>query len=63
MLKPKPVQENETHSILWEMQTDYSVQNRKTVLVLITKIKRICHLVEFVFPVRKKKKESKNLNN
>ena len=47
------VLENEMYTILWdfEIQTDCPILTRKLDVVLINKMKRICHLVDFAVPL------------
>ena len=51
MHKPESVQENETHKILWnfEKQTNHQIPTERPDLVLINKMKIICH-VDFAIP-------------
>ena len=52
MRKPESVQENTKHKILWdfEIQTDSQIPAPRPDLVL-TKMKRTCHLGNFAVPV------------
>ena len=54
MLKPKSVQENETHKILrdFKIHMDHSISARRPDLILINKKKRTCHKVDFAVSVK-----------
>ena len=62
--KPEPVQENETHKILYiyEIQTDHRIPASRPNLALINKKKRTYHQVTFAIPadhrVNKRKQKS-----
>ena len=47
--KPEFFQENEAHKILWdlEIQTDHPIQAIRLDQMIINKMKRICHFVDF----------------
>ena len=53
MDNPAPVQENDTHKLLWDfnIQTDHLIPARRPDLIIIDKKKRICQIVDFVVPV------------
>ena len=46
---PAPVQENDTHKLLWDfnIQTDHLIRARRLDLIIINKKKRICKTVDF----------------
>ena len=64
MYNPAPVQENDSHKLLWEfnLQRDHLIPARRPDLIIINKRKkkRICKIVDFAVPVdhRKNLKES-----
>ena len=53
MHNPAPVQENDTHKLLWDfnIQTDHLILARRPDLIIINKKKRICKIVDFAVPV------------
>ena len=52
MHNPVPVQENDSHKLLWDfnIQTDHLIPSRRPDLVIINKRKRICKIVDFAVP-------------
>ena len=52
MHHPAPVQENDTHKLLWnfDVQTDHLISRRRPDLIEIYKIKRIYKIVYFAVP-------------
>ena len=52
MHNPAPVLENDTHKLLWDfnIQTDPLIPTRRPDLIIITKKKRICKIVDFAVP-------------
>ena len=56
MHNPAPVQENDSHKLLWDfnIQTDHSIPARRPDLIIINnnkkKKKKICKIVEFAIP-------------
>ena len=52
MHNPAPVQENDTHKILWDfdIQTDHLISARRPDLITINKKKRIYKIVDFAVP-------------
>ena len=52
MHNPTPVQENDSHKLLWDfnIQTDHLIPARRPDLIIIDKRKRICKIVDFVVP-------------
>ena len=52
MHNPAPVQENDSHKLLWHfnIQTDHLIPARRPDLILINKRKRICKIVDFAVP-------------
>ena len=59
MHNPEPVLENDTHKLLWDF--DHLISARRPYLIIITKKKRICKIVNFAVPAdhRIKLKECK----
>ena len=51
MHNPAPVQENDTHKLLWDFdrQTDHLISARRQDLIIINK-KKICKIVDFAVP-------------
>ena len=49
MHNPAPVQENDTHKLLWDFnkQTDHLILARRPDLIIINKKKRTCKIVDF----------------
>ena len=47
MHNPAPVLENDSHKLLWDLQTDHLIPARRPNLILINKKKRICKIVAF----------------
>ena len=49
MHNPAPVQENDSHKLLWDfnIQTDHLIPARRPDLIIINKRKRICKIVDF----------------
>ena len=49
MHNPAPVQENDTHKLLWDfnIQTDHLIPAKRPDLIIINKKKRICKIVDF----------------
>ena len=49
---PAPVQENETHKLLWDfdIHTDHLISTRRPVLIIINKKKRTYKIVDFAVP-------------
>ena len=66
MHNPAPVQENDSHKLLWDfnIQTDHLIPARRPDLIIINKKKRICKIVDFAVPAdhRIKLKESEKKN-
>ena len=64
LYNPAPVQENDTHKLLWDFdgQTDHVISTRTPNLRIINKKKRTCKIVDFAVPAdpRKILKESEN---
>ena len=52
MHNPAPVLENDTHKLLWDfdIQTDHLISTRRPDLIIISKKKKICKIVDFAFP-------------
>ena len=52
MHNPAPVQENDTHKILWyfDIQTNYVISARRPDIIIIKKKKKICKIVDFAVP-------------
>ena len=52
MHNPAPVQENDTHKLLWDfdIHTDHLISARRPDLIIINKKKRTCKIVNFVVP-------------
>ena len=52
MYNPAPVQENDSHKLLWDfnIQTDHLIPTRRPDLIIINKRKRICKIVDFAVP-------------
>ena len=52
MHNPAPVQENNTHKLLWgfDVQTDHLISARRPDLIIINKKKRTCKIVDFAVP-------------
>ena len=54
MQNPAPVQENDTHKLLWDfdIQTDHLISARRPDLIIINrkKKKKICKFVDFAVP-------------
>ena len=55
MHNPAPVQENDTHKLLWDfdVQTDHLISARRPDLIIINKQKKkkkICKIVDFAVP-------------
>ena len=44
---PAPVLENDTHKLLWDIQTDHLTPARRPDLIIINKKKTICKIVDF----------------
>ena len=63
MHNPAPALENDTRKLLWDfdIDTDHVISARRPDLIIITKIKRICKIVDFPVPAnhRIKLKECK----
>ena len=59
MHNPAPVQENDTHKLLWDynIQTDHLIPARRPDLIIINKKKRICKIVDFAVPRESEKKD------
>ena len=49
---PAPVLENDTHRLLWDfnIQTDHLISARRPDLIIISKKKKICKIVDFAVP-------------
>ena len=49
MHNPAPVQENNTHKLLWDfyIHTDHLISARRPDLIIINKTKRTCKIVDF----------------
>ena len=49
---PAPVQENDTHKLLWDfnIQTDHLIPARRPDLIIINNKKKICKIVDFAVP-------------
>ena len=49
---PAPVQENDSHKLLWDFktQTDHLIPARRPDLIIINKRKGICKIVDFAVP-------------
>ena len=62
--KPESVLENKTNKILWdfEIQTDNSIPDRRSELMLINRTKKSRHLVDFAVPDNKGKKRGRYLD-
>ena len=67
MHNPAPVQENDTHKLLWvfDIDTDHLILARRPDLIIINKKRRICKIIDFAVPAdhRIKLKECKKKNN
>ena len=52
MLNPTPVQENDSHELLWDfnIQTDHLILARRPDLIIINKKMRTCKIVDFAVP-------------
>ena len=52
MHNPAPVLKNDSHKVLWDfnIQTDHLISARKPELIIISKKKRICKIVDFAVP-------------
>ena len=52
MHNPASVLENDTHKLRWDfdIQTDHLISARRRDLIIITKKKRICKIVDFAVP-------------
>ena len=52
MYNPAPVQENDTHKLLWNfnLQTDHLIPARRPDLMIINKKHKICKIVNFAVP-------------
>ena len=52
MHNPAPVQENDSHKLLWDfnIQTDHLIPARRSDLIIINKKTRICKIVDFAVP-------------
>ena len=66
MHNPAPVQENDSHKLLWDfnIQTDHRIPARRPDLIIISKRKIICKIVDFTVPadyrIDKKENEKKD---
>lgn len=49
MHRPKPIQENETHKILWDLgiQMDHLIHDRRAGLVVVKKKKETYQIMDF----------------
>ena len=50
MHNPASVRENDTHKLLWDIQTDHLISARRPDLIIINKKNRTCKIVEFAVP-------------
>ena len=52
MHNPAPVQENDTHKLLWDfdIKTDHLISARRPDLIIINKRKKTCKIVDFAVP-------------
>ena len=52
MHNPAPVLENDSHKLLWDfdIQTDHLIRARRLNLIIITKKKKICKIVDLAIP-------------
>ena len=70
MHNPAPVQENDTHKLIWDfnIQTDHLIPARRPDLIIINKKERFCKIVDFAVPadhrinLKECKKKDKYLN-
>ena len=66
MQNPSPVQENNSHKLLWDFnrKTDHLIPARRPDLIIINKRKRICKIVDFAIPadhrINQKESEKKD---